>query len=275
MEHNKQLTAADGALIIVQSAVESFKSIIRKPITLGHLIIVFAAATAIVGFVAYINAGVEYTQEVEAKCSLPITTIFENEPEPPVITDPTPPQKKKDKVRQTKLSVGLKMDGSAEAFISRFAHVAQAEQAKFGIPASISLAQGLIESANGRSYLAVNGNNFFGVRSYSGTGIARHDDCCTKRGLKKGSSKCRRPDKFKKYATAWESWRCHSNVLMNNRYQKRIKGSKDYKVWARALKAGGYATDPGYANKLVRIIERYQLQRFDKLNSKYSLAVTN
>ncbi len=271
MEH-KPLTAADGALIIVQSAVETFRSVINRPMTLGHLIIVFVVAVAITAFAAYVNAGVEYTQEVEA--SFPITTILDNEPEPPVITDPTPPQKKKDKVRQTKVSVGLKMDGSVQTFIKRFAHVAQAEQAKYGIPASISLAQGLIESANGRSYLAVNGNNYFGVRSYSGKGIARHDDCCTKRGLKKGSPRCKRPDKFKRYDTAWESWRCHSKVLMNDRYQKRIKGSTSYKVWARALKAGGYATDKRYAEKLVSLIEKYRLYEYDtplgQVNRKFA-----
>lgn len=123
-----------------------------------------------------------------------------------------------------------------------------------GVPASITLAQGLVESAAGQSTLAVKANNHFGIKCHSdwkGKKIYKDDD-------KKGEC-------FRVYANAAASFRDHSDFL---RYQDRYKSlfeldPTDYKSWARGLKKAGYATDPKYADKLIKVIEDYQLYRFD------------
>lgn len=143
---------------------------------------------------------------------------------------------------------------SVDAYVARFAHIAQQEQAKFGIPASISLAQGIIESRYGTSTLAIKNNNHFGIK-------------CQSRGCKKGHctnhSDDSHKDFFRKFNTAWESWRAHSNVLMSPRY-KAARGH-GYRKWAQILKSKGYATDRNYANTLISTIEKYKLYRYDNV----------
>lgn len=146
---------------------------------------------------------------------------------------------------------------SVDAYVNRFAKIAQQEQAKFGIPASISLAQGIIESRYGTSTLAVRNNNHFGIK-------------CHSRGCKRGHctnhSDDSHKDFFRKYNTAWESWRAHSNVLMSPRY-KAARGH-GYRKWAQILKSKGYATDHSYTNTLISTIEKYKLYRYD--NAKFT-----
>lgn len=147
-----------------------------------------------------------------------------------------------------------KKDPFAEAYIMRFAKVAKVEMDKFGIPASIKLAQGLLESGNGRSRLASENHNHFGLKCFSKTCAKGH--CSNHRD---DSHK----DFFRKYKSAWESWRDHSQFLSAPRYVHLKSNGKDYKKWAKGLKKAGYATDKKYDKKLIDIIELYDLDRFD------------
>jgi len=148
----------------------------------------------------------------------------------------------------------LKED-QATAYIDRFKKIAVLEMKKYGIPASISLAQGLIESGAGTSRLAVKANNHFGIKCFSKRCKAGH--CIN-------ASDDSHKDYFKKFGNAWESWRAHSLMLAGGRYSKLKKYGKDYRKWAVGLRTAGYATDKAYASKLIGVIEKYDLHRFDR-----------
>ena len=126
---------------------------------------------------------------------------------------------------------------------------------KYGIPASITLAQGLIESNAGESRLSKENNNHFGMKCFSKK--CKKDHCSN---FTDDSHK----DFFRKYTTAWESYRAHSIMLGGDRYKHLKKLDKsDYKSWARGLKKAGYATDRRYAEKLIHIIEEMELYQYD------------
>ena len=134
-----------------------------------------------------------------------------------------------------------------EVYISKFKDIAITEMNQFGIPASITLAQGILESGNGESRLATEGKNHFGIKchdNWNGETIIEDDD-------EKGEC-------FRKYSKATDSYRDHSLFLtQRSRYQDLFKLRKDdYKGWARGLKKAGYATDPKYPDKLIAIIEK-------------------
>ncbi|MBE6201163.1 MAG: hypothetical protein E7134_03120 [Rikenellaceae bacterium] len=139
-------------------------------------------------------------------------------------------------------------------YIDKYAPLAVEQQALYGIPASITLAQGLLESGNGNSRLAREGNNHFGIKcggSWDGPSL-RHDD--------DAPQEC-----FRSYDSVEESYIDHSLFLSE---RERYKGlftldPKDYKGWAHGLKAAGYATNPVYAELLIKIIEEHQLYRYD------------
>ncbi len=139
------------------------------------------------------------------------------------------------------------------AYIDRYSAAAQDQMEKHGIPASITLSQGLLESNAGKSRLAVKGNNHFGIKvtsDWKGGYIEADDDA--------------KNEKFRKYKNAQESYEDHSLFLLRPRYQKLQKlDRKDYKGWARGLQKCGYATNPRYADNLIAIIERYELTQFD------------
>jgi LysM repeat protein len=124
---------------------------------------------------------------------------------------------------------------------------------KHNIPASITLAQGLLESGAGLSYLATKGNNHFGIKcaDWKGCTIYRDDD---------KPNEC-----FRCYKTAEESYEDHSNFLTSrSRYAGLFAlNHKDYTGWAKGLQQSGYATDKAYANKLINMIEVYELYLFD------------
>ena len=144
------------------------------------------------------------------------------------------------------------------ADIARYGGMAVEQMKKYGIPASITLAQGLLESDAGRSILATKCNNHFGIKCHSDwTGRKMyHDDDA-------------RQECFRCYRNADDSFRDHSLFLVNGaRYQSLFKlGPTDYKGWAKGLKAAGYATSPTYATKLIELIERYGLDRYDSKKS--------
>lgn len=142
-----------------------------------------------------------------------------------------------------------------EAYVNRFADVAQKEMRKYGIPASITLAQGLIETNAGDSRLAKQNNNHFGMKCFSKKCGKGHCANFTDDSHK---------DFFRKYKSSWDSYRAHSKLLMGKRYRHLKKlGSEDYKGWARGLKKAGYATDKRYAEKLINIIDELKLYQFD------------
>ena len=141
-------------------------------------------------------------------------------------------------------------------YVKRFSPVAVAEMKKYGIPASITLAQGLLESDAGQSRLAVNNNNHFGIKCFA-------RNC--KLGHCSNHSDDSHKDFFRKYKSVWESYRAHSLFLQRSRYQHLRKiPCSDYKSWAKGLSKAGYATDKKYANKLITLIESMKLHRFDK-----------
>lgn len=141
-------------------------------------------------------------------------------------------------------------------YVKRFAKVAQKEMTEFGIPASITLAQGLLETNAGESPLATKHNNHFGLKCFSRTCNKGH---CT--NFSDDSHK----DFFRKFTSAWESYRAHSLLLKNgDRYQALFELPKtDYKAWANGLSSAGYATDKQYAKKLVRLVEGLRLYEYD------------
>ncbi len=142
-------------------------------------------------------------------------------------------------------------------YIKRFAKVAQMEMEKYGIPASITLAQGLLESNVGESKLASHNNNHFGIKCFSRSCRPGHCSNFTDDSHK---------DFFRKYKSAWESYRAHSLLLKrSDRYQPLFKlSSTDYRGWAKGLKKAGYATDDAYAEKLINLIEALRLQQYDR-----------
>lgn len=142
------------------------------------------------------------------------------------------------------------------AYVKRFSKVAQTEMEKFGIPASITLAQGLLESNVGVSRLATRNNNHFGIKCFSKKCRKGHCSNFTDDSHK---------DFFRKYRSAWESYRAHSKLLTAKRYSKLYKLKEtDYKGWATGLKKAGYATDPKYAEKIIALIEDLNLNQYDK-----------
>jgi LysM repeat protein len=139
-------------------------------------------------------------------------------------------------------------------YISKYKSLAIEEMQRTGIPASITMAQGLLESANGNSRLAVKANNHFGIKCHSnwtGEKIYHDDD---KRG------EC-----FRKYKSVLDSYKDHSDFLVNTpRYKSLFEyKSNDYKAWARGLKTTGYATSNTYDKDLIKIIEDNKLYELD------------
>lgn len=152
------------------------------------------------------------------------------------------------------LSPALDAQTPQETYINAYSGIAVQEMLRSGIPASITLAQGLLESGSGLSPLATKGNNHFGIKchkDWTGRTMRRDDDA--------------RGECFRVYDSPDQSFRDHSDFL---RYRDRYKflfdlDRTDYKAWAYGLKQAGYATDPKYAAKLIRYIEDYNLSRFD------------
>lgn len=143
---------------------------------------------------------------------------------------------------------------NAAAYVDRYKDIAVNEMRRSGVPASITLAQGMVESDFGRSTLARNSNNHFGIKCHNGwTGpTVRHDDD-------------RRNECFRKYRSPEESFYDHSEFLRTgSRYRFLFELSPgDYKGWARGLKKAGYATNPHYADMLIRKIEENNLHFYD------------
>lgn len=123
---------------------------------------------------------------------------------------------------------------SVESYLERFGHIAQAEMSKFGVPASIKMAQAIIESQAGQAMATKVDNNHFGA-----------------------------PMEGQPYESAWRNWREHS-LLLVNRYSALTKYGNDVRAWARGLEDIGYSKAPNYANQLLEIIDRFHLEQLDE-----------
>mgnify|MGYP002859369647 FL=1 len=171
----------------------------------------------------------------------------------------TEPEKEKKVKRSKSKKIKGKKDlvipkiNNTEDYINYYSSIAMDEMIQFGIPASITLAQGILESGAGRGTLAVQANNHFGIKCHDWTGKKTfHDDD-------------KKQECFRKYDNPEYSYRDHSIFLSNRgRYSFLFDLKKDdYKKWARGLKKAGYATDPKYSQKLIDLIERYELYKYD------------
>ncbi len=141
-----------------------------------------------------------------------------------------------------------------QQYISKYKNWAVKEMQRTGIPASITLAQGILESDCGNSDLAIDANNHFGIKCHSDwTGPTMHKDDDLK-------NEC-----FRSYDSAYDSFKDHSNFLVSkSRYAELFELEKtDYKGWAKGLKKCGYATEPTYADRLIKIIEEEGLSSLD------------
>lgn len=145
---------------------------------------------------------------------------------------------------------------SAEQYIERYKEIAMAEMKRSGIPASITLAQGLLESESGNGDLTLRSNNHFGIKcktGWMGESVSHDDD---------EQGEC-----FRKYNTPEESYRDHTDFLTSGARYAFLFSIKpqDYKAWAYGLKKAGYATNPRYPEMLIRSIEKYNLQQYTLL----------
>ena len=164
-------------------------------------------------------------------------------------------KKKKSKKKKPKEVVIVPKIINTEDYVKFYSNIAMDEMIQFGIPASITLAQGILESGAGKGRLAVQANNHFGIKchDWNGKKIYHDDD---------EEQEC-----FRKYDNPEYSYRDHSLFLTNRgRYSFLFDLKKDdYKQWAKGLKKAGYATDPKYPQKLIDLIQRYQLYKFDNI----------
>ena len=157
-------------------------------------------------------------------------------------------------IAATAAAAGARKLPAYEKYIRQYSDLAVRHQKKYRIPASITLAQGILESGAGQSDLARRSNNHFGIKchaDWSGKRVYHDDDL--------------RGECFRKYKRVEDSYDDHSRFIAERpRYARLFKlNGKDYKGWARGLQKCGYATDRAYANKLIKVIEDYELYRYD------------
>lgn len=146
---------------------------------------------------------------------------------------------------------------SRKEYVSQWADVAVQHMHIYGIPASVTLAQGILESADGNSALAKYANNHFGIKchDWTGDGFYKDDD--------------KKDECFRRYKNAAESYEDHALFLKSRSRYDFLFDLKvsDYKGWAKGLRKAGYATNPKYANLLIKIIEDHELYQYDKMQA--------
>ena len=209
----------------------------RKPNSIGSLILFFPCIILLMN-----------------SCS-----ILKKQDSKPQIQAPVPAQKKQQAAnpKSDENNIPEIKNYTTITYIERFKTIAIREMNGSGIPASITLAQGILESGNGNSDLALEGNNHFGIKctpEWKGKTMLKDDD--------------KKDDCFRVYKTPEESFKDHTEFLKRKRYAPLFELDKnDYKGWATGLKATGYATNPRYAELLISLIERYNLNQFDRMES--------
>ena len=140
-------------------------------------------------------------------------------------------------------------------YVKKYKDIAIRQMKAHGIPASIILAQACLESADGKSKLAINANNHFGIKCdkyWKGEKVVHTSDDANKY--------------FRKYKQVEDSFKDHSDFLCKRKHYESLflLDIKDYKGWAHGLKKAGYATNPAYAERLIKIIEEYKLYIYDE-----------
>ena len=179
--------------------------------------------------------------------------ITKKSDQPVEVVSKEEPTKEKPKSNDTPIIVSPVIN-SATQYIDVYKDIAMKEMQSYGIPASITLAQGILESGSGKGRLAVKANNHFGIKchGWEGKKIYHDDD--------------EKQECFRKYISAETSFRDHSLFLANRKRYSKLFDLKtsDYKNWAKGLRKAGYATDRKYPQKLISLIERYNLQEYDK-----------
>lgn len=169
----------------------------------------------------------------------------------PSVTTTKKVEEKQDNTQPKAVFEGIK--GTTQKYIDTYKLIAQEEMRLYKIPASITIAQGILESGSGNGRLSVEANNHFGIKCHNWTGAKiYHDD--------DEDQEC-----FRKYNNAKYSFRDHSLFLTDRkRYEALFKlKPNDYKGWAKGLQQAGYATDKKYPEKLISLIQRYELYKLD------------
>jgi len=257
----KGLAPYDKNLAIFQKFKQSkfFGLIVKHQISLSLFLFIVACA----GITKASNSGYnESFPEVEQSAFFDVESPTETKyeaPEPIVETKTvSKPSKTKKKVNDAApVSGTLQPELSVEQYIKKYARYAVMSQRKYGVPASISLAQGIVESRSGNSSLARENNNHFGIKCFSKTCNTGH---CTNK------TDDTHKDFFRKYKSPQESWEAHGLHISTGRYEHLKKHRRDYKSWAYGLKRAGYATAPNYAKILINTIEKYNLHKYDYNN---------
>lgn len=179
----------------------------------------------------------------------------------PVVTNSSTKSATSDSKAKTDSEVSLVATSNVKTYaeeiqfyVDNFKEIAKNNMKTHGIPASITLAQGILESGAGKGKLALSANNHFGIKchkEWTGESVKHDDDA---------AQEC-----FRKYQHPSESYRDHSLFLTSRpRYSSLFKLDKgDYEAWAKGLKAAGYATDVKYPDKLIGLIERFELYKYD------------
>lgn len=192
-----------------------------------------------------------------------------NTPNKTVVTTPKKANTTKPNIKKTttetieSTSKTIVTSDLIKGYIFQYKAIAMSNMKNYGIPASVILAQGILESGAGNGDLALSANNHFGIKCYKDwTGeTAYHDDDTTQ--------EC-----FRKYNNPEESYRDHARILTERKRYSSLFSlpNGDYEAWAKGLKAAGYATDPKYPDKLISYIERYNLHQYDTevLGTKYT-----
>lgn len=193
--------------------------------------------------------GTKYTSQTKKPTSKPKT-------ERTVTSKPKPTPKPKSSSENLEATSNVTVYSDVvKNYINQYKEIAKDNMRNHGIPASITLAQGILESGAGNGRLAKEANNHFGIKCHTNwTGeTIRHDD--------DAAQEC-----FRKYRHASESFQDHSLFLTSrSRYNDLFKLKKDdYEGWAKGLRKAGYATDPKYPDKLIGLIERYELYKYDE-----------
>jgi flagellum-specific peptidoglycan hydrolase FlgJ len=172
----------------------------------------------------------------------------------PSISDNQAKENNKEIQKEKAATIAAFVPYTALTYIERFKAIAIQEMNLYGIPASITLAQGLFESGNGNGELAKVANNHFGIKctsDWTGKSYFKDDDI--------------KNDCFRVYDNPEDSYRDHSNFLKRKRYAALFELDKnDYTGWANGLKAAGYATNPNYPQLLINVIQKYNLDQYDR-----------
>lgn len=183
------------------------------------------------------------------------------QPKPTVAPAPTPTPEPSRPVASSRSS--RPVSTPAERFIADHAAAAQESMHNTSVPASVTLAQGILESNSGQSLLATKANNYFGIKARGKEGPAGVVYMDTWEHL--GGKDVTKREPFRAYNNAAESFTDHGEYLRDNaRYAAAFKHAADAREFARQIHKAGYATDPNYASKLIKLMDRYDLYEFDR-----------